>query len=39
VGGHEVRERSAELERFIEARCPDGARFERNVVTLADLTG
>ena len=26
VGGAEVRERAAELERFVEARCPDGAR-------------
>ena len=39
VGGAEVRERASELERFIEARCPDGCRFERNLLTLADLTG
>jgi uncharacterized protein YlxP (DUF503 family) len=39
VGGAEVRERADELERFVDARCPDGARFDRCVVTLADLTG
>jgi uncharacterized protein YlxP (DUF503 family) len=39
VGGPEVRERAAELEHFVEARCPDGCRFTRNLVTLADLTG
>jgi uncharacterized protein YlxP (DUF503 family) len=39
VGGVEVRERAAELERFVDARCPDGCRFERSLVTLADLTG
>jgi len=37
VGGREVRERADELERFVEARCPDGCRFVRNLVTLADL--
>jgi uncharacterized protein YlxP (DUF503 family) len=39
VGGSEVRERAAELERFVEARCPDQCRFERDLVTLADLRG
>jgi hypothetical protein len=39
VGGSEVRERADELERFVEARCPDGCRFERDLVTLADLRG
>ena len=39
VGGAEVRERASELERFIEVRCPDGCRFERKLVTLADLIG
>ena len=38
VGGAEVRERAAELERFVEARCLDGCRFERKLVTLDDLT-
>jgi uncharacterized protein YlxP (DUF503 family) len=37
VGGAEVRERTAELERFVEARCPDGCGFERNLLTLADV--
>jgi hypothetical protein len=39
VGGGEVRERAGELERFVEARCPDGCRFERDLVTLADIRG
>src|SRR5262245_54935337 len=39
VGGREVRERAAELERFVEARAPDGCRFERDLVTLADIRG
>jgi uncharacterized protein YlxP (DUF503 family) len=39
VGGREVRDRADELERFVEARCPDGCRFERDLVTLADLRG
>ena len=37
VGGAEVRERSAELERFVEARCPDGCAFERDLLTLDDI--
>jgi uncharacterized protein YlxP (DUF503 family) len=39
VGGREVRERAAELERFVEARCPDGCRFDRDLVTLDDIRG
>lgn len=39
VGGAEVRERAAELERFVEARCPQGCRFDRNLLTLADVRG
>jgi uncharacterized protein YlxP (DUF503 family) len=39
VGGPEVRQRAAELEHFVDARCPDGCRFTRNLVTLDDLTG
>jgi uncharacterized protein YlxP (DUF503 family) len=39
VGGSEVRKRSAELERFVEARCPDGCAFERDVMTLDDVRG
>lgn len=37
VGGSEVRERGAELERFVEARCPDACRFVRDLRTLADI--
>jgi uncharacterized protein YlxP (DUF503 family) len=39
VGGREVRERADELERFVEARAPDGCRFERDLVTLSDIRG
>lgn len=39
VGGTEVRERSAELERFVEGRCPEGCAFERDLLTLADIRG
>jgi hypothetical protein len=37
VGDGEVRARADELERFIEARCPDGCSFERSLLTLEDL--
>ncbi|MQA74982.1 MAG: DUF503 family protein [Solirubrobacterales bacterium] len=37
VGGREVQIRAAELERFVEARCPDGCRFERNLLSLEDI--
>ena len=37
VGGSDVRARASELERFIEARCPDGCSFDRDLLTLADL--
>ncbi len=37
VGGAELRERATELERFVEARCPDGCAFERDLLTLDDL--
>jgi uncharacterized protein len=37
VGGSDVRARASELERFIEARCPDGCSFERDLLTLADV--
>lgn len=39
VGGAEVRERASELERFVEARHPEGCAFERDLVTLADIRG
>jgi uncharacterized protein YlxP (DUF503 family) len=37
VGGAEVRGRADDVERFVEARCPDGCSFERDVLSLADL--
>jgi uncharacterized protein YlxP (DUF503 family) len=39
VGGTEVRERAGELERFVEARCPDGCRVDRDLRTVADIRG
>jgi uncharacterized protein len=39
VGGSEVGRRADELERFVEARCPDGCGFERDLLTLADVRG
>jgi uncharacterized protein len=37
VGGAEVGARADQLERFVEARCPDACAFERDLLTLADL--
>jgi uncharacterized protein len=37
VGGAETEARAGELERFVEARCPDGCAFERDLRTLADI--
>lgn len=37
VGGPEVRDRTAELRGFVDARCPDRCSFRCNLVTLADL--
>ena len=39
VGGSEVRERSAELERFVEGRVPDRCSFRRDLRTLGDFRG
>jgi uncharacterized protein len=39
VGGPEVGSRADELERFVEARFPDGCGFERDLLTLADVRG
>ena len=39
VGGREVRDRAAELERFVEARCPDGCDFRQDLRTLSDIRG
>lgn len=37
TGGSEVVERAEGVERFIAARCPDGASFERTLRSLDDL--
>jgi uncharacterized protein YlxP (DUF503 family) len=37
VGGSEVRTRADELERFVEARAPDGCRVDRDLITLTDI--
>jgi uncharacterized protein len=39
VGDGEVSARTAELERFIESRCPDGCAFSRDLLSLEDLRG
>jgi uncharacterized protein YlxP (DUF503 family) len=37
VGGGDVGHRADEVERFVEARCPDGSSFERDLLSLADI--
>ncbi|HEX5955650.1 MAG TPA: DUF503 domain-containing protein [Solirubrobacterales bacterium] len=37
VGGREVGVRADELERFVEARCPDGCRIDRDLRSVADV--
>ncbi len=39
VGGGDVGRRADELERFVEARCPDGCAFERDVLSMVDIRG
>ncbi|MGH2950643.1 MAG: DUF503 domain-containing protein [Solirubrobacterales bacterium] len=39
VGGAEVGARADQLERFVEARCPDGCGFDRDLLTLNDVRG
>lgn len=39
VGGRDTVKRADELARFVEARCPDGCTFERDLRTLADIRG
>jgi uncharacterized protein YlxP (DUF503 family) len=39
VGDSGVSARADQLERFIESRCPEGASFERDLLTLHDLRG
>jgi uncharacterized protein YlxP (DUF503 family) len=37
VGDAAVTARAADIERFVESRCPDGATFTRTLRTLEDL--
>ncbi|HYX78287.1 MAG TPA: DUF503 domain-containing protein [Solirubrobacterales bacterium] len=37
VGGPEVGQRADEMERFVEARCPEGCSFQRDLLTLTDI--
>jgi uncharacterized protein YlxP (DUF503 family) len=37
VGGSEVQGRADDLERFVQARCPDECSFERDLLSLADV--
>ena len=39
VGGSGAEARGAEIERFIESRCPDGCHFERDLLSLNDVRG
>ena len=39
VGGGDVGRRADDLERFVQARCPDGCAFERDLLSLADIRG
>jgi len=39
VGGGDIGRRADELERFVEARCPAGFAFDRDVLSLRDLRG
>lgn len=37
VGGVDTAARADDLQRFVEARCPDGCAFRRDLRTLADI--
>jgi hypothetical protein len=39
VGGSEVSDRADALQRFAEARCPDGCSAQRDLLSLADIRG
>ena len=39
VGGRDVEDRGAALERFAESRCPDGCSAERDLLSLVDIRG
>jgi uncharacterized protein YlxP (DUF503 family) len=37
VGAGDVGRRADDLQRFVEASCPDGCAFERDLLSLADI--
>ena len=37
VGDGRVVDRADEVQRFVESRCPDGARFDRTIRSLDDI--
>ncbi len=39
VGDASVGSRADQLERYVQSRCPDGASFERDLLTLEDIRG
>jgi uncharacterized protein YlxP (DUF503 family) len=39
VGGSDVGERGAALQRFAESRCPDGCVAERELLSMEDIRG
>jgi uncharacterized protein len=39
VGDRAVSARADEVERFVHARCPEGASFERDLRSLGDIRG
>ena len=39
VGDSRLSERADGLQRFIESRCPDGASFSRELLSLEDIRG
>jgi uncharacterized protein YlxP (DUF503 family) len=39
VGGREVEDRAAALERFAESRCPDGCSAEHDLLSIEDVRG
>jgi uncharacterized protein len=39
VGGRDVEDRAAALERFAESRCPDGCYIEHDLLSLTDIRG
>jgi uncharacterized protein YlxP (DUF503 family) len=39
VGGREVEDRAAALERFAESRCPEGCSAERDLLSIEDVRG